>query len=348
MKKIFSLLIIIFIVLVTLIIINLYKIYNNVSDITLLSEYIINNENDITKKNNIYLFNGNTNNNYVLYNNLIWRILKINSDTSIKLILDDYLNMLPKKDIDLFLKNLENNLDLSYLKENITCKDEFTSIDNITCNKLEKDEYVSLLSVYEYINTFNNDKTFITNEKMWLYNGYVHTNKDKLSISDEDNYYEIKPVITVKNNTLYKSGNGSKDNPYIVGDNLFSIGSLVNIYNDTYIVYDYIDSISLMSMNTIDNVYKKDAINYIKNKLNYKDKLINIDLPSIKDIKFDSSISNYYLSDSIDNFLLVYNNPIIYGDEDVYHKLRYTIKMDKKYINDFILKDGIYVYRGEL
>lgn len=163
--------------------------YKNTKDVTLLSEYIINNseivnnKEGLTKENGTYIFKGELENNYVLYNNMLWRIIKINSDSSLELILDDYINMLPKNLILTFFDNLESNLDLDYLIENNICKDTFDNENNITCQKLEKDKIVSLLSVYDYMNSFYESKTFITNdeEKLWLYNNDAHTNGDKLS-----------------------------------------------------------------------------------------------------------------------------------------------------------------------
>ena len=96
---------------------------------------------------------------------MLWRIIKINSDSSLELILDDYINMLPKNLISTFFDNLESNLDLDYLIENNICKDTFDNENNITCQKLEKDKYVSLLSVYDYMNSFYENKTFITNDE---------------------------------------------------------------------------------------------------------------------------------------------------------------------------------------
>lgn len=356
MKKsnnmLFILLISIGIILVLLISYNVYKAYSNTKEVTLLSEYIIDNTKDsLAKEDGIYLFKGDTTNNYVLYNNMIWRILQINSDGSIKLVLDDYINMLPIDKIDSFLEKVENNLDLTYLTKNYICKDKFDNENNITCNTLEKDRYVSLLSVYDYIKSFDDGNTFITsdNEIMWLYNDNVHTNGDKISTSSENNYYEIKPVVTIRNSVLYMDGDGSLNKPYMLGNKEFSIGSKVKIDNDTYIVYDCIDGISLMSEVTIDNIYKENASKYLSNeyidKLSYKDIINKIELPSLEDIKFDSNINDYYLSDNVNGFDLVYNNPIIYGDKDTLHKIRYVIKLDKKKVNNFVKENDIYVYK---
>lgn len=384
MKKqnntLFTLLIIIFFIIIALISFNIYNAYKNTKDVTLLSEYIVNNteivnnKEGLTKENGTYIFKGELENNYVLYNNMLWRIIKINSDSSLELILDDYINMLPKNLISTFFENLESNLDLDYLIENNICKDTFDNENNITCQKLEKDKIVSLLSVYDYMNSFYESKTFITNdeEKLWLYNNDAHTNGDKLSTSNENNFYEIKPVITIKNSTLYKSGNGTKNSPYQIGNDDFSIGAKVKIDNDLYIVYDYKDDIKLMSLNTIDKIYKNDTLDYLNNeyyqKLSYKDILKNtityngeytnkesdisktkatkkIGIPSILDIKFESNIKDYYLANKVNAFDLIYNNPVIYGDKKTLHQTRYTITLDKKEINNFTKENNVYVYK---
>ena len=382
MKKkkdfLFALLCIILIILITLIVFNLFRIYNKTKNINLLSEYIIKN-NDITTKdglnneNSSYTFKGEVNNNYVLYNNLLWRIVKISNNSSITLILDDYINMLPKNLINLFLENLTNNLNTDYLTKNKICIDEMND-NEITCNKTNNDSYISLLSVYDYLNSFYEEKTFITKDKeiMWLYNNDNHTNGDSISKSNENNFYEIRPVITLKANTTYKTGNGHKDNPYKIDDESFGLGSLVKINNDAYIVYDFTNDIKLMSLYTIDKINRENVLDYLNNdlyeKLDYKDLLNDltiyngtynnkkddifkeketrkISIPNILDIKINNDITNYYLPNKINSFNLIYDNPIIYGDTKTTHKTRYTISLSKDKVKNFIKDDNIYVYK---
>ena len=108
MKKkkdfLFTLLCIILIILITLLVFNLFRIYNKAKNINLLSEHIIKNS-ELYKENDSYIYKGEIDNNYVSFNNLTWRIIKINSDSSITLILNDYINMLPKDLINEFLNN---------------------------------------------------------------------------------------------------------------------------------------------------------------------------------------------------------------------------------------------------
>lgn len=382
MKKknsfLFTLFCIILIVLATLLVFNLFRIYNKAKNINLLSEYIIKNneitnKNGLNKENSSYIFKGETDNNYILYNNLLWRIVKINNDSSITLILDDYINMLPKNLINSFFENLTNNLNTDYLTKNKVCIDEMND-NEITCNKINNNSYISLLSAYDYLNSFYEEQTFITKDKeiMWLYNNDNHTNGDSISKSNENNFYEIRPVITLKANTTYKTGNGNKDNPYKIDDESFGLGSIVKINNETYVVYDFIDDIKLMSLNTIDKLNKEKVLDYLNNelyeKLNYNNILNNLNIytgtynnkkddlykekeikkigiPNILDIKINNDITNYYLPNKINNFDLIYDNPIIYGDTKTIHKTRYTISLSKDKTKNFIKEDSIYIYK---
>lgn len=374
----FTLFCIILIVLATLLVFNLFRIYNKTKNINLLSEYIIKNneitnKNGLNKENSSYIFKGETDNNYILYNNLLWRIVKINNDSSITLILDDYINMLPKNLINSFFENLTNNLNTDYLTKNKVCIDEMND-NEITCNKINNNSYISLLSAYDYLNSFYEEQTFITKDKeiMWLYNNDNHTNGDSISKSNENNFYEIRPVITLKANTTYKTGNGNKDNPYKIDDESFGLGSIVKINNETYVVYDFIDDIKLMSLNTIDKLNKEKVLDYLNNelyeKLNYNNILNNLNIytgtynnkkddlykekeikkigiPNIQDIKINNDITNYYLPNKINNFDLIYDNPIIYGDTKTIHKTRYTISLSKDKTKNFIKEDSIYIYK---
>ena len=382
MKKknsfLFTLFCIILIVLATLLVFNLFRIYNKAKNINLLSEYIIKNneitnKNGLNKENSSYIFKGETDNNYILYNNLLWRIVKINNDSSITLILDDYINMLPKNLINSFFENLTNNLNTDYLTKNKVCIDEMND-NEITCNKINNNSYISLLNAYDYLNSFYEEQTFITKDKeiMWLYNNDNHTNGDSISKSNENNFYEIRPVITIKANTTYKTGNGNKENPYKIDDESFGLGSIVKINNETYVVYDFIDDIKLMSLNTIDKLNKEKVLDYLNNelyeKLNYNNILNNLNIytgtynnkkddlykekeikkigiPNILDIKINNDITNYYLPNKINNFDLIYDNPIIYGDTKTIHKTRYTISLSKDKTKNFIKEDSIYIYK---
>ena len=127
-----------------------------------------------------------------------------------------------------------------------------------------------------------------------------------------------------------------------------------------------------MSLKTIDNLNREKVLDYLNNelyeKINYNNLLNNltiykgtynnkkddllkeketrkIGIPNILDIKINNDITNYYLPNKINNFNLIYDNPIIYGDTKTTHNTRYTISLSKDKVKNFIKEDNIYVYK---
>lgn len=260
MKRSTQLFIISFLITINLLLLigkNITKAYEEAEEYYLLSEYITYNLKDkyIYDHNNL-VFKGNPEYNYVKYNNMEWKIIKVNHDGSIELILNDYINILPQEMTDEFLMEVEANLDLSYLVKNKMCIDDYSNDYKVTCQTYEELNYVNLVSIYDYINSLDKGESFIQDNTnmMWFLNKNVHTNKGSISVSDEDEFREIKVVVTLKNDLSYTSGDGSKENPFIVGTDSLSIGSIVKLNEDYYYVYDTKNSYKLMSTNVISDL----------------------------------------------------------------------------------------------
>ena len=82
-----------------------------------------------------------------------------------------------------------------------------------------------------------------------------------------------------------------------------------------------------------------------ENDINKTQVTKKIGIPSILDIKFESNIKDYYLANKVNDFDLIYNNPVIYGDKKTLHQTRYTITLDKKEINNFTKENNVYIYK---
>lgn len=340
--------------------------------------------NNTTEDDKYMAFKGDVKNNYIKYNNLLWRIIKINSSGSITIILDNKINILPWQIGSDFSLNeylnteFKDELDTSKLTNNNGCKDDVTELDSITCKNITS-EYVSLLDLNSYLTTLDNGNTFIgeNSENIWLYNKYDnkkswHVNGDKLGVSSVDALYEVRPVVTLNNNVLYETGDGTKTNPYLISSDNLSIGSTVKIDNDLYEVYSTSDDIKLALKDTLKK-YKytgnvEDILSYLEkefyNKLSYKDMLsdaknVIVDVSKSKvtnkeinskvgtynmfDFKVNNDNLDYYMLSKLDNYILVYNNDVIYGTKDNYHDLVPTISIKKDKMKGFKLVDGIYV-----
>ena len=121
-----------------------------------------------------YYFNGKVKDNYVMYSNILWRIIKINKDNTITLIsenvmgtlnngTDEYqksnvitwLNKEKDKDYSGVMEKVLSNKDSFLVKSNI-CTDTINNVNKITCNKTNNTYDIGLLSIEDYLYTGGN------------------------------------------------------------------------------------------------------------------------------------------------------------------------------------------------
>ncbi len=231
------------------------------------------------KDDTVYYFYQDGANNYLKYSNLLWRIVKINEDNSITLVSDDVVTNLAygvevsydKSPVIQWLNTmssskysgiLESNLNhvSDYLVKSSVCTDKVDSIDTITCNDKNNNYYMGLLSVSDFVKT-GGKKSFVLNKQSFY---LANHNKDdevwyvdgdgKLHTSEGDIILGVKPTITLSSNIVSKSGNGSKDNPYVIEEDTGYFASYVKLGNDIWRVYQADDK----QLKLILNDYVKD------------------------------------------------------------------------------------------
>ena len=223
-----------------------------------------NNRNNVDFKsvNGQNYFTNNTDTNYLQYSNILWRILKINDDNSLTVITDNSLTSLAfgknldYKDSHVFkwlnktddnysgiLEKSLNKID-DYLQKTITCTDTLDKLENTPCKNTDNNSYISLLSVVDYLNIGSKNSYLANNEYFYLSN---NTSENKIWYVDEDgnitsgNGYDIigiRPVITIKANVDYISGDGSKEKPYIIEKENPLFGSYVKLDNTIWRIYE--------------------------------------------------------------------------------------------------------------
>ena len=266
--------------------IHYYKIYNPTDpsgnrvqliadEITGKSEYVYEGSGLYSNETG-YVYKGEIENNYLKYNNMLWRILKINTDGTIVIVLEDSMTQLPwnnkstnykDSDIHKYLNNdFLNQLDKSYLVKYSFCEDSVESLANISCEKKNSDSYVSLLDISSFLNSIVDKKTYLvdgwdtifwlnnySNDKVW------HTNEVNVSQSDANNFYQVRPVVKLKSTIAYVSGDGTKENPYLTTkEDSLSIGSKVKLGDDTWVVYDTNNGTRLMLDKVLNKTYRYD------------------------------------------------------------------------------------------
>lgn len=308
-----------------------------------LSEYIIKNINEdkgLYRDNNLYIFKGNVDSNYIKYENLLFRVVKIYQDGSVEIVMDEGINSLfyNKKyskyldsDIHKYLnEQFLDVIDKGDLNKTPICKDIVNSIDKITCNEIDYSSYVKLLQIGDYVNSIKDNETYLGKEGEYYWLG--NTTDDKiwnidgvnLSQSDELKGYKIRPVVTLNEMVKYLSGTGTKDDPIIVKKEEAGIGSYVKIDNDLYMVINkeknHLKLMRIEDSPLVREVHNKDLIDELNDKyydsLSYKKKLVKYTISlgdyknSYKDIK-DKKKSVYIGIPTVNDFK-VDNNELEY------------------------------------
>lgn len=244
---------------------------------------IVKKDNEIvTEKDGLYnlngelVFRGKEVNNYLLYSNILWRIVKVNTDNSILLVTDSTLsNLAYSKDssnyidsnIDKWLNKSKSNTGIvesklndkdRFLKKTLICLDAVNNLEKITCKKKEN-KYVSLPSAADYLNSKNTDSYMNNIDGFWLSNYKDKDNvwfvsKGNISNDKYTNTHSIKATITLKNNINVIGGNGTKDEPYQIENQNGLFNSYVKLGNDLYNIYDFNDKeIKLVNSKLINN-----------------------------------------------------------------------------------------------
>ena len=146
----------------------------------------------------------NTDNNYVSLNNQLWRIIGINKDGSIKLLLNDNIGN------SVFGQN--GSYTSSYV---LTSMQYWYMYDVSESSKdLIKESSLSLLMNTEYSSLPNNIKG---TDEFWLIDSNDNTGITTNGNKDYNKYSSlIKPTIELKSNVIYVSGNGNISNPYTI------------------------------------------------------------------------------------------------------------------------------------
>lgn len=227
-----------------------FKIYINSKkyDEKIISEVVMKNKTISSDKT----FKGSNVDNYIEFSNMMFRIVKINLDGSVDIVLDSGINAInynTKKDYlssdihkylnDVFL----SKLDKYYLTKTLICNDVVSDINEYKCNSKNIDNYVKLLDLSDYLNSVQEGTYIDSSENTWLSTLKDEENvwiisDNKIAYLDNNSSAYIRPVITLKNSSTVISGDGTKENPYRISKkDKVGIGSYIKIDDDLWLVY---------------------------------------------------------------------------------------------------------------
>lgn len=161
---------------------------------------IVTNDAGLYQVNNQYVFRGETVNNYVKFSNRIWRIVKIDSNNDIVLILDNYFSFMHNWD-DRYNENTNYNSGYNeYSKSRI--KDFFNDMYNDSLNSKESNKNVLLTkSSVKKIVDYNLcvDKASVNQELKNNYGCSVTLNNVKIGLLTLSDYINASLDSSCKN-----------------------------------------------------------------------------------------------------------------------------------------------------
>lgn len=242
-----------------------------------LVDYLIKKQShvDLTKglvldeKTGIYNYVGDVDDNYISYSGVLYRILSIDKDKNIKIVSEDimtymysglengydesfvlkWLNSSDKKYSGIFENTLYNKDEL--LVNSSVCVDVIDDLNNITCEKVNSDYKIGMLSLYDYKfyggkNGFlNNGKSYYLsslnseNENYYmLETGEIALNQSNSKVSG------VRPVITIKGDTIMLGGSGTSSDPYTIESHTINklneayVGQYLSLGEDVYKVVE--------------------------------------------------------------------------------------------------------------
>lgn len=194
------------------------------------------------------IYRGNSDNNYVLYSGMLFRIVKANDDGTVKLITNDSLANISystgmKKDgyvyewlNDYYYNKLYKPND--YIEKSKWCNDLTDDVNykNTSCKNESSKYNVGLITLNEYNQSINDEVTYLNNYMtFWTMTGIdesnfwtVH-NTYSMEKNSADSYNGVRPVINIKKGISVVSGDGSYYKPYVLeGYNYGKAGNELN------------------------------------------------------------------------------------------------------------------------
>lgn len=209
-----------------------------------------------------YYFKGKVENNYVIFANRAFRVIRVNNDNTVRLVAEDIAaSFMWGESSDYFTSNVYNWLNTTDLPhsgvyyQTIPDPKEFITKTKYTIDLMEEGkttsgdqefkDYVSTLSVRDYV-LANGKSSYLNTGKLFYLLGYdedesnLYVEEDG-SIQDCDSLdgFGIRPVITLKKNMVVSTGDGSFQNPYVImqGEHKNYVDTYVQMGTDMWRVY---------------------------------------------------------------------------------------------------------------
>lgn len=192
-------------------------------------------------------FTGDPENNYIRLSNMIFRVYGLDNSNNVIIVNDEDVANVNYSKLDKWLDYYYNNLN-DFTKK-IIVKNKYcnmnltdTTLDTTKCSGYTKERNVYIPSVIEVNRAQGEDNFMKPNTMSWVANkkdsknAYLTRNYFYLTENDVsylayniNENYGVRPMMTIKGDTLITNGDGTKENPYVFGDTKKAKGgSLLN------------------------------------------------------------------------------------------------------------------------
>ena len=184
---------------------------------------------------------GNVDNNYIYFNNMLFRIVRVNDDNSVLIVSNDALanvdytndGRFTDSALDKWLNDyFYNLLEPSYqdlIKSSSWCDDVISS-DNITtteCSRQTDKRRVGILSLQDYNLSYDGTSSYLDKSNFSWYANLAEDNKawaitstdsypNTINASESTNLLNVVPALNLKASTTVLEGDGSYSDPYVV------------------------------------------------------------------------------------------------------------------------------------
>lgn len=184
---------------------------------------------------------GNVDNNYIYFNNMLFRIVRVNDDNSVLIVSNDALanvdytndGRFTDSALDKWLNDyFYNLLEPSYqdlIKSSSWCDDVISS-DNITtteCSRQTDKRKVGILSLQDYNLSYDGVSSYLDKSNFSWYANLAEDNKawaitstdsypNTINASESTNLLNVVPALNLKASTTVLEGDGSYSDPYVV------------------------------------------------------------------------------------------------------------------------------------
>lgn len=253
------------------------------------------NEDGLVKDGNRCIYIGESPNNYIRFNNDVYRIISIESDNKIKIIRDsslsreefnsnDWNSSGSKKYLDNYFANLNSRIttDGLFYYGDISSQ-SFVSSLYVNNNSRYDTFNIGLLSTYEFLKAGSCDDNtswdkLLTNNPCktnnWLYNKSefwlinttkgipMYVTRDGNISYTYDGKKDVRPVLFLKANIGIVGGNGSSDNPFVIDDSIEPTNLVCSVTTS-----NSFDTVKTLIVNSdVDTLISFDGINWSNNR----------------------------------------------------------------------------------